>query len=368
MDASTNQNNNKDEIVSTNSQPTPSTATPVSNKRPFPDSPTDLPATQKQQLRQIRRRNYIGDLRDIGQKPAAKTPALRKNVTDKVIEALTSTDVLNKIVPVLTDKITETITSVIEASIQSCVHSHIKPLIETINKQQQKIADQEAKISLQTNKLAEQSDKISKLEHKTTEQGWTIKEQYAEINDLFNKMSGLEIRIESQEQYSRRTSLRFHNIQVPVDERGRIVHPVDTDQLILQICNTQLGLDININDIGRSHVIGKVKNGKSQVIVRFLSYRIRNRVYTNKKALKGHPDNIFITENLTKYRTELVKKLSQLKYSKQIYTYWTSDGRIYVKQNETSRKQTINNFDDIISFERSNQQHTSFQSNDIEEP
>jgi len=180
-------------------------------------------------------------------------------------------------------------------------------------------------------------------------------------------MSGLEIRIESQEQYSRRTSLRFHNIQVSVDERG-IVHPVDTDQLILQVCNTKLGLDININDIGRSHVIGKVKNGKSQVIVRFLSYRIRNSVYTNKKALKGHPDGIFITENLTKYRTELVKKLSQLKYSKQMYTYWTSDGRIYVKQTETSRKQTINNFDDIMNFERSNQQHTSFQSSDIEEP
>ena len=119
MDASMNQNNNKDNILSTNSQPTSSTATPVSNKRPLPDSPTDLPATQKQQLRQIRRRNSIGDLRDIGQKPAAKTPALRKNVTDKVIEALTSPDVLNKIVPVLTDKITETITSVIETSIQS---------------------------------------------------------------------------------------------------------------------------------------------------------------------------------------------------------------------------------------------------------
>ena len=201
--------------------------------------------------------------------------------------------------------------------------------------------------------------KYIKLEHKTTEQEWTIKEQYAEINAMYNKMSGLEIRIESQEQYSRTTSLRFYNIQVPVDERGRIVHPVDTDQLILQVCNTKLGLDININDIGRSHVIGKVKNVS---IVRFLSYRIRNTVYTNKKALKGHPDGIFITE----YRTELVKKLSQLKYSKQIYTYWTSDGRIYVKQTETSRKQTINNFDDIMNFERSNQQHASFQSSDIE--
>ena len=62
-----------------------------------------------------------------------------------------------------------------------------------------------------------------------------------------------------------------------------------------------------------------------------------------------------------------LKKLSQLKYSKQIYTYWTSDGRIYVKQTEASRKQTPNNLDDTMNFERFNQQHTSFKSSGIEE-
>jgi hypothetical protein len=50
-------------------------------------------------------------------------------------------------------------------------------------------------------------------------------------------MSGLEIRMESQEQYSR--SRKLHNIQVLVGERGRIVHPVDIDKLILQVCSTQ---------------------------------------------------------------------------------------------------------------------------------
>ena len=62
-------------------------------------------------------------------------------------------------------------------------------------------------------------------------------------------MSELEIRIESQEQYSTRTSLRFHNIQVPFDERGRIVYPVVTNELILQVCYTTRGLKININDL-----------------------------------------------------------------------------------------------------------------------
>jgi hypothetical protein len=72
----------------------------------------------------------------------------------------------------------------------------IKSLIETINKQQT-IADQEGKISVQANKLVEQSDKISKLKHKTTEQGWKIKEQYAEINALCNMVRFSVINIPS---------------------------------------------------------------------------------------------------------------------------------------------------------------------------
>jgi hypothetical protein len=51
-------------------------------------------------------------------------------------------------------------------------------------------------------------------------------------------MSGLEIRMESQE-HSRRKSLTLHNIQVLVDESRRIVHPVDIDKLILQVCSTK---------------------------------------------------------------------------------------------------------------------------------
>jgi hypothetical protein len=91
----------------------------------------------------------------------------------------------------------------------------------------------------------------------------------------------------------------------------------------------------------------KVNKGKPQVIVRFLSYRTGNSVYTNRKPLKGDQDGAFITENLTKYRTELVKRLSQLKFHRQIYTYWTSDGRLYGAKLEISRKQLATNFEHI---------------------
>jgi hypothetical protein len=53
----------------------------------------------------------------------------------------------------------------------------------------------------------------------------------------------------------------------------------------------------------RPSPVYSMKDGKSQVIVRFLSYRVREKVYNSKKELKRHPDKIFITENLTQYRT-----------------------------------------------------------------
>ena len=137
--------------------------------------------------------------------------------------------------PVLTQKITETIVSVIESSIESCVDSNIKPLIETVKRQQITIDEQDV-IDGHSKQLTEQSDKITKLEQKVLEQGWSMKEQDTEINALFNKIAELEIRVESQEQYSRRTSLRFHNIKVPVDQRGKMIHSVDTGDLVLQVC------------------------------------------------------------------------------------------------------------------------------------
>ncbi|CAC5364488.1 unnamed protein product [Mytilus coruscus] len=61
-----------------------------------------------------------------------------------------------------------------------------------------------------------------------------------------------------EEQYYRRTSLRFNNVPIPAGRinRGKLVYPVDTDSIILDICNNKLRLDRGIRDIGRSHVIG----------------------------------------------------------------------------------------------------------------
>jgi hypothetical protein len=67
-------------------------------------------------------------------------------------------------------------------------------------------------------------------------------------------------RLEEQEQYSRRTSLRFHNVRVPTDQKGNIIQPVDTDGIVLKIDNKNLNMPLDIHHIGRSHPIGEVKD------------------------------------------------------------------------------------------------------------
>ncbi|CAC5420255.1 unnamed protein product [Mytilus coruscus] len=143
-------------------------------------------------------------------------------------------------------------------------------------------------------------------------------------------------RVEEQEQYSRRTSLRFNNIKIPTNGNGRIIKPINTDFLVLQICNEQLGLDINLKDLSRTHPIGKVKNGKMSVIVRFLSYRTRQLVFSNKKKLKNNEDKLFISENLTKYRYGLMKHLNVLRFTEKIHSFWTHDGKIIAKETPES--------------------------------
>jgi acetoacetate decarboxylase len=60
-----------------------------------------------------------------------------KTITDKVLEALTSPDVLNKIIPILSEKICETIEAtikdVVDDKIKTHVDAHVNPSIETVS-------------------------------------------------------------------------------------------------------------------------------------------------------------------------------------------------------------------------------------------
>ena len=163
-----------------------------------------------------------------------------------------------------------------------------------------------------------------------------IKEQDEIIKHFHSKMSVLENELKDQQQYFRRTSLRFNNVRLLTSEHGKVIFPVDTDNLVLIICNQDLEQNISLADIGRTDTIGKIKGGKASIIARFISYRKRQEVYSHKRKLKNHPDNLFVSENLTRKGYNLVRKFNQYRKCGDINSYWNKDGRIIVKPHETS--------------------------------
>ena len=70
-----------------------------------------------------------------------------------------------------------------------------------------------------------------------------------------------------------------------------------------------MDLDTTPRDIDRTHRIGIRSKGKNRpIIVKFVRYMDRRRVFTNKKRLKRK--SMSITESLTKIRMSALKEAS----------------------------------------------------------
>ena len=207
------------------------------------------------------------------------------------------------------------VSSQLSQIVQSAVTSAVEPLIQTINKQNEVIDE------LKTNNIKLSSD-----------------------NDKLKSDIGyLTAKIEDLEQYGRRTSLRFHNVPMSDADLPR------TDKIVTDIINNKIGItSISEDDINRSHIIGDITNGKGQIICRFRNWKIKNMVYQNKKALKGNQDGIFVTEDLTRFRQKIISKLNKLKKTKHIDSFWTSDGRIFLKEHPDDEKFYVKELDDVV--------------------
>ena len=93
--------------------------------------------------------------------------------------------------------------------------------------------------------------------------------------------------------------------------------------------------DVILNPMSFENKSGKVrpappkKSGKVRpVIVKFVRYNDRKKIYANKKLLKG--TKVSITESLT---AQHVEKLKEAKEKYDFKNVWSNDGRITYKDN-----------------------------------
>ena len=184
--------------------------------------------------------------------------------------------------------------------------TELKSMNETLNN----------KIDIIESDLAVSINVTSKLELETVR-----------LNDEIVK---LQTRVDDNEQRNRNLCLLIHGVDESPHEK--------TGDIVIDIINNKIGVDLSEVDIERSHRLGVPKhqrvlrsaqNRPRPIIFRFSSYRKRDEVFRNKRALKGQ--GISISENLTKGRyllyQEAIRKLGLGKV-------WSKEGRIMTKHSD----------------------------------
>jgi len=334
-------------------------------KRQKPESPNEQPYEIKQNERQSRRRlsQSVGPNTRQTSDSAIKTPTGRPipkqsgakstkgptkreiEIADIVNNSIQSESFVSTLVPMITDAIQHNLELTIRQTISAAITTSMTDMQNIITNQQILLSNQQTTIEGLTNKTKQLDENIES-------QNLKINDQQNTIDQLKQSVASLDRRLEETEQYSRRTSLRFNSVKLPTKPNGQIIKPINSDQLVLDICNNELGLDLQLQDLGRTHPIGPVHDGKANIIARFISYRPRQQVFSNKRKLKQHQYGTFISENLTTRRYALISDLNKLRQNGDINSCWSYDGRIFAKVHEDSEKTLIKDVHDIDLLRR----------------
>lgn len=187
---------------------------------------------------------------------------------------------------------------------------------------------------------AKLNEKINQLELANSE----LRNENANFR---SKIQDIEEKLDEHEQYSRRNNIRVSGV---AETKGEI-----TDDVVLDICNN-IGADITVNDIDRSHRVGKPKESGSKprdIIVKMCSYRSRQKIMLQRSTLKvkGH-GGVYINEDLTRKRSYLLYKSRELVRSRHLLSAWSADGNILVKDNKSKihRVQSENQLDNFLLY------------------
>ncbi|KAK3107155.1 hypothetical protein FSP39_008276 [Pinctada imbricata] len=244
------------------------------------------------------------------------------NITSAIVSLLGNPVFANIITSLLTPIISHSLLPDVKATISKSMEDGFKTLRDQLDTQSARIDKNEQDIAA----LNEENEELR-----------------ASMNQAESRVEEVEIQLEELEQYGRRNSLRFHNVSVGDSD--------DTDASIVKICNDVLKVNITSDDICRSHPVGRPnRHGKRQIICRLRNWKIKNQIYKQKKMLKNHSSRIFVTEDLTRYRQEVVNEITKAKRAGKVHSFWTTDGRIFLKTSENGHKIMIRSIAELNDY------------------
>ena len=94
------------------------------------------------------------------------------------------------------------------------------------------------------------------------------------------------------------------------------------------------------------------------IIAQFTNKRVRNEIFAKRKKAKemtafpvDEMTNLYINENLTQFRKRLFWSTKQTAKAKKFKFFWTTNGQIWIKKNESEDAIPIRCEDDLDSLQ-----------------
>ena len=133
-------------------------------------------------------------------------------------------------------------------------------------------------------------------------------------------------KVDQAEQYSRRNNLRISGY---VEDNNE-----NTDDIVMKMAS-DIGCDLQLSEIDRSHRVGKpdaARTKQREILVKFTSYRARQKLYKRRTELKDKGYNgVFLNEDLTKLRSKVLFEARKVVKADCAKGAWSSDGNILIK-------------------------------------
>jgi len=169
-----------------------------------------------------------------------------------------------------------------------------------------------------------------------------VAELRAENNSLKSKVDQLKTAADVAEQYSRRNCLRISGFKESETE--------STDTIVLDLAR-ELDVELSLEEIDRSYRVGKKTSKARDIIVKFVSYRSRNRFYRARVRGKDTPAlaKVYVNEDLTRKRNHILYECRQLFNDELVAGTWSFDGNIFIKD-KANKVHRIDKVEDLVAF------------------
>jgi len=158
------------------------------------------------------------------------------------------------------------------------------------------------------------------------------------VNDQKSEMDELYGSHDDPEQYTRKNTLEIHGVPENLY--------TSTEDVVIKLGEV-LNVPIQSEDSDISHKLYSGKNKPKNIIVKFISHKKKTALYKKRIELKNvkitqlfphsttaaalASERLYINENLTSFRKDLMKEANQMKKDGLLVSVWSMDGKIYVK-------------------------------------